>query len=311
MTLVRNTVAGISRTLLMLAGLLSGGLIQAEVVATGAIDITDDLGVRHQLAQPAQRIVALMPHGTELLFEVGAGAQVVGTVDYSDYPLAAKQIPRVGGYSGLNIEAIVALNPDLVVAWPEGNKTRELERLRQLGLPLFASDPRTFDGIANSLERLGIVSGHAAEGKQRADEVRSRTQALRDTYSHQAPLTVFYQVWHEPLLTQNGSTFISHAIELCGGHNIFADLPLTAPQVSIEAVLAADPQVIVASGMGASRPEWLDEWRKYPGLTAVATNSLYHIHPDFFNRPTSRFLTGTEQLCAAMAGTRQRAASTR
>lgn len=275
-------------------------LTQAEIV------VTDDAGVEHRLPQPAQRIIALMPHGTELLFEVGAGAQVVGAVEYSDYPPAANDIPRIGGYSGLNIEAIMALNPDLIVAWPEGNNERELQRLTKLGFRLFASDPLTFAGIADNLERLGVITGHAQQGHEQAENVRAKTAELKARYSKQPQLLVFYQVWHQPLLTQNGSTFISHAIELCGGHNIFADLPMTSPQVSIEAVLAADPQVIVASGMGASRPEWLDDWRQYAQLSAVQSGSLYHIHPDLFHRPTSRFLQGTELLCQDLQQARER-----
>lgn len=275
--------------------------VQAET----AFDVVDDAGVMHQMTQPAQRIVTLMPHGSELLFEVGAGAQIVGTVQYSDYPPQALDIPQVGGYSGINIEAIMALAPDLIVYWPEGNNQREIERLRQLGFKLFASDPVDFEGIALSLERLGKVSGHEQQGKDQAQQVRTKTAQLRSRYQNQTELTVFYQVWNSPLLTQNGSTFISHAIELCGGRNIFADLPVTAPQVSAEAVLAADPQVIVASGMGDSRPEWLDDWRVYSGLNAVRSGSLYHIPPDLFHRPTSRFLRGTELLCQDLQKTRE------
>lgn len=275
-------------------------------ISLQALTVTDDSGVEHTLEKPVERIVALMPHGTELLFEVGAGDLIVGAVDYSDYPLAANDIPRVGGYSGLNLEAIMALRPDIVLAWPEGNNQRELERLKQLGFRLFASDPRDFAGIADNLERLGQLTGHDAQGKNAADAFREKTQQLADRYQHQQTLTVFYQVWHTPLLTQNGSTFISKAIELCGGQNIFAELPMAAPQVSIEAVLAADPQVIVASGMGESRPEWLDGWTAYPQLKAVQTDSLYHILPELFHRPTSRFLQGTEILCQRMESSRQR-----
>lgn len=282
----------------LLAALLS--------VTTQALTVTDDRGVEHTLEKPVSRIVSLMPHGTELLFEVGAGDLVVGAVDYSDYPQAAKKIPRVGGYSGLNLEAIMALQPDIVLAWPEGNNQRELDRLKQLGFQLFASDPRDFAAIADNLERLGKLTGNDEQGLRAAQAFRAKTQQLAEQYQHQQDLTVFYQVWNKPLLSQNGSTFISRAIELCGGHNIFADLPMAAPQVSIEAVLAANPQVIVASGMGESRPEWLDDWRGYAQLSAVQTNSLYHIHPELFHRPTSRFLIGTEQLCQQMAATRQR-----
>ncbi|WP_420592215.1 cobalamin-binding protein [Bacterioplanoides sp.] len=273
-------------------------------VSYAEFTLTDDAGVTHTFDKPVQRIVSLMPHGTELLFEVGAGDLILGTVKYSDYPQAATEIPVVGGYSGLNIEAIAALNPDILLSWPEGNASRELQRLQQLGFKLYASDPITFRGIADNLRKLGKMTGREQQGNAAADRFMSEVIDLEETFSHQKPLSVFYQVWHEPLMTQNKDTFISKAIELCGGENIFGDLRIRAPQVSLESVLATDPQVIVASGMGESRPEWLDHWKEYSGLQAVKSGSLFHIHPSFFQRPTSRFLVGTRQLCEKMAQTR-------
>jgi iron complex transport system substrate-binding protein len=264
------------------------------------ITVIDDDGIEHIFDQPVMRIVSLMPHATELLFEVGAGDHVVGAVQYSDYPEAAKKIPRVGGYSALNIEAIVALEPDLLIAWPEGNRNRELDRLKALGLPILVSDPREFEDIANALAIYGKVTGKDTQAAVALADFNKKLTYLRNTYSKQEKVSVFYQVWNAPLMTQNGNTFISRAIELCGGNNIFADLPMTNPQVSIESILVADPQVIVASGMGQARPEWLDDWRVYKSLQAVQKNNLFHILPELFQRPTSRFLIGTEQLCQAM-----------
>ncbi|WP_255857612.1 cobalamin-binding protein [Bacterioplanoides sp. SCSIO 12839] len=267
--------------------------------------LIDDAGVEHTFGKPVTRIVSLMPHGTELMFEVGAGDLIVGAVKYSDYPEAAKKIPRIGGYSGLNIEAIAALQPDVVLSWPDGNTTRELHRLQQLGFKLFASDPVTYEEIADNLRKFGKMTGLESQGNQVADSFMQEVTHLRDTYSHQTPVSVFYQVWHEPLMTQNGQTFISKAIELCGGNNIYAELDIRAPQISKESVLIANPDAIVASGMGESRPEWLDGWRDYPKLNAVQSGSLFHIHPEFFQRPTSRFLVGTRQLCEKLEASRR------
>ncbi|WP_419813052.1 cobalamin-binding protein [Bacterioplanoides sp.] len=279
--------------------LLSGQDAYAEFI------LTDDAGVEHTFDKPVTRIVSLMPHGTELMFEVGAGDLIVGAVKYSDYPEAAKKIPRIGGYSGLNIEAIAALQPDVVLSWPDGNTTRELHRLQQLGFTLFASDPVTYEEIADNLRKFGKMTGLERQGNQAADLFMQEVTHLRDTYSHQTPVSVFYQVWHEPLMTQNGQTFISKAIELCGGKNIYAELEIRAPQISKESVLVSDPDAIVASGMGESRPEWLDGWRQYPHLKSVKSGSLFHIHPEFFQRPTSRFLVGTKELCEKLAISRQ------
>lgn len=277
-------------------------LSQALTTATQASEIVvvDDAGKTHRFQQPAKRIVSLMPHATELLFEVGAGDQVVGAVKYSDYPEAAKDIPRVGGYSSLNIEAIVALEPDVLIAWPEGNRTRELERLNALGLPILVSDPRKFTDIAHALKVYGAITGKNEQANVAIEKFNKKYTFLRETYHQQSPVSVFYQVWNSPLMTQNGNTFISRAIELCGGVNIYAELPMTNPQVSIESILVKDPQVIVASGMGQARPEWLDDWRQYKSLQAVQKNNLFHILPELFQRPTSRFLIGTQQLCEAM-----------
>ena len=284
--------------LIVMTALFSQSAFTNEDV--GRIQVIDDDGIQHTFNQPVQRIVSLMPHATELLFEVGAGDKVVGAVQYSDYPEAAKNIPRVGGYSALNIEAIVALQPDILIAWPEGNRNRELDRLKALGLPILVSDPREFSDIENALSVYGKITGNDLQAKKARLAFEKKLSFLRDNYSQQEKVSVFYQVWNAPLMTQNGNTFISRAIEVCGGVNIFADLPMTNPQVSIESILVQDPQVIVASGMGEARPEWLVDWRQYSTLQAVKKNQLFHILPELFQRPTSRFLMGTEQLCEAM-----------
>lgn len=281
------------------------GVFLSINVCASSISIIDDEGIEHTFDQPLQRIVSLMPHATELLFEVGAGDHVVGAVQYSDYPEAAKRIPRVGGYSALNIEAIVALKPDLLIAWPEGNRNRELDRLKALGLPILVSDPREFKDIANALFIYGKITDNNEQAAKAIETFNKKLTYLRNTYSEQEKVSVFYQVWNAPLMTQNGNTFISRAIEVCGGINIFSDLPMTNPQVSIESILIQDPQVIVASGMGQARPEWLDDWRQYKTLQAVEANQLYHIAPELFQRPTVRFLLGTEQLCEAMQKARE------
>ena len=289
------------RIIALIAGIaLAANSLALPLPTNSKIKVIDDDGIEHTFDQPVMRIVSLMPHATELLFEVGAGEHVVGAVKYSDYPEAAKSIARVGGYSALNIEAIVALEPDLLIAWPEGNRNRELERLKALGLPILVSDPREFEDIANALAVYGKITGKDKQAAIALNKFNKKLTYLRNTYSKQEKVSVFYQVWNAPLMTQNGNTFISRAIELCGGNNIFSDLPMTNPQVSIESILVQDPQVIVASGMGQARPEWLDDWRQYTTLQAVQKNNLFHILPELFQRPTSRFLIGTEQLCEAM-----------
>jgi iron complex transport system substrate-binding protein len=262
-----------------------------------ALQVVDDSGKTVTLHAPAQRIVSLAPHVTEQLYAIGAGDLLVGAVDYSDYPEAARALPRVGGYSRLDLEQILALKPDLVVGWQSGNSSQQLERIEELGLTLYRSEPRRLDAIASSMERLGILTGKEATATEQATDFRHRVAALRRAARGRAPRTLFYQIWNRPLMTVNGEHLIDEVITLCGGRNIFVDLPVLTPTVSEEAVIAANPEVIIASGMGQERPEWLDDWRRWPQLRAVQNNALYSIDPNIIQRPTPRLLDGVAQMC--------------
>lgn len=271
--------------------------------ARGEIGVTDVSGAGIRLAAPARRIVSLSPHITELLFAAGAGDRVVGTVDYSDYPPAAKLLPRVGGHS-LDLEAIVALKPDLVLGWQSGNAVAAVARLRALGLTVHLSEPKRIEDVAGELERIGKLAGTEATANAAAKAFRERYAQLAARYSRRPSVAVFYQIWKQPLMTVNGKQIISDAIRLCGGRNVFAQLPILAPTVTVEAVIAANPEVIVASGMGESRPEWLDDWRRWTTLTAVARDNLYFVPPDLLQRHTPRILDGAEKLCIHLEAAR-------
>ena len=271
--------------------------------ARGEIVVTDTSGVIVKLAAPAKRIVSLAPHITELLFAAGAGSRVVGTVDYSDYPPAARALPKVGGHA-LDLEAIVALKPDLILGWASGNAAASVARLRSLGLTVHLSEPNRIEDIAGELERIGILAGTAATANAAAKAFRQRYAKLTARYSQRPPVVVFYQIWKQPLMTVNGKQIISDAIRLCGGRNVFAQLPILAPTVTVEAVIAANPEAIVASGMGESRPEWLDDWRRWTTLAAVARDNLYFVPPDLIQRHTPRILDGAEQLCTHLEAAR-------
>ncbi len=264
--------------------------------ASAAVTATDDTGAEVTLRSSASRIVSLSPHITELLFAAGAGARIIGTVDYSDYPPPAKRIARVGGYTQLDLETIVALKPDLVIAWESGNPPAAVAKLRALGIPVFINQPDRILDVARSIEQFGRLAGTSQVADPAAAEFRARYQKLA-RYANRPKLRVFYEIWKEPLMTINGKQIISDAIRLCGGENVFADLPVLAPKVTVESVLAANPEVIVASGMGESRPEWLDEWRRWPQLAAVARDNLYFVPPELIQRHTPRVLDGTERLC--------------
>ena len=276
----------------------------APPAAAAGVEATDDGGRRIALAAPARRIVSLAPHATELLFAVGAGGALIGADEWSDHPPAARDIPRIGRAGALDVERIVALRPDLVVAWGSGNSAGQVAQLRRFGLPVFESEPRTPDDIADTLRRLGALSGHAGEGQRAAGTFAEGFAELRRASAGKAAVTVFYQIWNEPLMTVNDAHSIGAVVTLCGGRNVFGSLPALAPTVSEEAVVRADPQAIIGSGADDTRPQWLDDWRRWPALKAVRLGNLFDVPPDLVQRPTPRLLDGARLVCAALDAAR-------
>lgn len=277
--------------------LVAAALAVATAPALAGPSVVDDTGRRVTLAEPARRIVSLAPHVTELLYAAGAGERLVAAVGYSGYPEAAQSLPRVGSYDNLNIEAILAHEPDLVVAWQSGNPGGQLAKLREMGVTLYMNEPRRLEVIADSIVRLGTLAGTETAAREAAHAFRERLAALRARYADRPALEVFYQIWDDPLMTVNDDHVIADVIRGCGGQNVFADLPALAPRVSVEAVLARDPEVIIASGTGDERPEWLDMWRPWTELEAVRRDNLFFVPPDILQRHTPRILDGMARMC--------------
>lgn len=283
-----------SLTLALMLALCSGLL---PGTAHAQLTLTDDAGNTVTLPRPAERIVSLAPHVTEVLFAAGAGSKVVGVVAHSDYPPEALQLPQVGSHVRVNLEAVAALKPDLVVAWKSGNRDTHLERFAALGIPVYINEPRSLEAIARSLEQFGRLAGTEATAQTAAAAFRQRHAELAARYRARPPVRLFYQIWNQPLMTINDEQVISDAIRLCGGVNVFGSLAQLAPRVNTEAVLAANPEAIIASGMADARPEWLDQWRRWPNLAASAANNLFFIPPDLIQRHTPRLLEGAARLC--------------
>lgn len=290
------------RLIVVLLGLY---LTVLPLFVRAGIEVIDDTGRAVTLERPAERIVSLAPHITEMLFDIGAGDRVVATVSYSDHPEAARELPRVGSYNRFDIERILELDPDLVIGWQSGNPDDALERLRRLGLTLYLTEPRSLDSIATNLERLGRLVGKLETAERAADRFRSRYRELRRKYGDRPQLTVFYEVWHDPLMTINGDHLISAIMRDCGGENVFADLSEIAPRISVEAVLKRNPEVVIASGMDDERPEWLDEWKQWSELEAVRRGNLFFIPPQILQRHTPRALDGMERMCRALEEARK------
>ena len=259
-------------------------------------------------AYPA-RIVSLTPHLTELLFSVGVGDRIVGVVDFSDYPEAARALPSVGSGARLDLEALRALQPDLVLAWRSGNPRAQVEQVERLGIRVVWSESRRLGDVAEELERLGQLVGTQTRAKAVAQAYRERLAALDARYAQRTALRVFYQFCDTPSMTLSDQHLVGDALRLCGAVNVFGDLDELAPRISVEAVLAADPEAIVIGAPEADVAAWGGKWRNYPGLRAVVADNVIGIDPDLLNRATPRTLDGVETLCEALDGARTRIGS--
>lgn len=267
-----------------------GGLAAAEV------RVTDDAGAEIVMAQPARRIVSLAPHLTEQLFAIGAGDRIVATTDFADYPEAARALPRVARAHNVDLERVAAAQPDLIVVWGSGFPPATLAALRRLGAPVFVDEPSSLDGIAASMLRLGRLTAAPGAAPAAAD-YRAAIDALRSRYAQRREVSVFYQIWAQPLMTLGGRHVLSEALRVCGGRNVFEKLAPIAPQVSVEAVLAADPQMIVTAEPGGADRGSLDLWRRFPAQRAVAGGHLVTIDADRINRHTPRLADELALLC--------------
>ena len=280
------------RALALVLALALAGVAQARV------SVVDDEGRTVELAQPARRIVSLAPHLTEQLFAIGAGDLIVGTTDFADFPDAARGLPRVARAHSVDLERVSAARPDLVLIWGSGFPPATVDAVRRLGVPTFVSEPARLADIATSLERLGALTGRSPE--RAAAAFNAKLGALRDRYRGRREVRVFYQVWNDPLMTLGGRHVVSEGIALCGGRNVFADLAPIAPRVSTEAVLAADPEVIVTAEPGARSSGALAMWQRFERITAVRRNLLVTLDADRINRSGPRIVDEIAVLCEAI-----------
>jgi iron complex transport system substrate-binding protein len=281
------------RTIVLWLGLLAAMPVQAT-----AVRLVDDAGQVLEFTRPPQRIVSLAPHLTELLFAVGAGKQVAGVDSASDYPQGALALPRVGDYSRINFERILALKPDLVIVWVGGNRAADIHGLRRMGVPVLHTQATRLDDVARLLRLIGQASGHAEAGEAAARDVTARFAALRVRGGRQPPIGVFYQVWDRPLMTVGGTHWISEALRVCGARNVFADLRGLSPVVSREAVLRRAPALIVS---GSDSPDMRGPWQRFASLPAVKNQAFVRVNADRLHRPTPRLVEGVAELCAAVA----------
>lgn len=247
------------------------------------------------LAAPAKKIIVLSPHAVEMLYAIGAGSNIIATTEYANFPDEAKNIPRIGGYYGIQIEKVMALNPDLIVTWSGGNKHSDLQQLKQLGLTLYDSNPTTLDSLATELENLGQLTGHSQQANKVATQYRQLLQQIAKNSHNKPKVRVFYQLWSEPLMTVARNSWIQQIIEVCRGDNVFAKAANDYPQLSIENVLLNNPQVIIQSQQQQNEPSIA--WQQWPEISAVKNHHIYQINADLLHRPSPRTILGIQTLC--------------
>jgi len=275
----------------------------APTLATAAVTVRDDGGNTVTLNKPAMRVISMSPHVTETLFAAGGGSRIVGAVNYSDYPEAAKSIPRIGSNREIDLERVISMKPDLIVAWMHNNSERQIEMVRQLGVPVYLSDPQTLDSIPENVARLGQLMGTEAVANAAASDLRRQLASLRTRYAGRPTVRSFYQVWDKPLYTLSGKHIITDALKLCGGENIFDKLTVTAPIVTVESVLQADPEAVF--GTAEKNYGGVSLWKPYATLTATRNDNLFTVDGNLLNRAGPRMIAGTAVLCEKLELARQ------
>ena len=274
--------------------------------ASAAITVVDDDGRQVTLQRPALRVIAMAPHATELVYAAGGAERIVAAVDYSDYPEAAKRLPRVGSNRQIDMERVAALKPDLIVIWMHGSSERQIEQIRAMGIPMYHSEPKKLVEIPDSLVRIGKLMGTEKVADAAATDLRSQLAALAARYAGRPPVRMFYQVWDKPLHTLNGGHIVSDAVRLCGGENIYAGMKVTAPVVSFESVLGEDPEAIVSTGERSKEDGGVAVWRPFTSMTAVRRDNLFRLDGNLLNRAGPRMIAGTAALCEKLELARQR-----
>jgi iron complex transport system substrate-binding protein len=276
----------------------------AAASPAAARTVIDDTGRAVTVPAPPLRIVSLAPGATEMLFAAGAGSQVIATVEYSDEPAAARRVPRIGDAVAIDMERLVLLHPDVVVAWPGGGNAAQRAKIARLAIPVYDQQVGKLSDLAPAVRRLGALAGTQAQAAAAAAAIEARLEALRRTFGGghgaQHPLTVLLQVWNRPIYTVGGRQLMSDALSVCGVRNVFADLPEPGPVVDIEAVIARNPDIIIAAGPPGESATWLEDWKRFATLKAVRSGRLIAFGDQALSRLGPSVIGATEELCRAI-----------
>lgn len=269
--------------------------IAAGLVASAqALQLTDDRGVTFSLERPAQRIVSLAPHLAEMVFAAGAGTRLAGVSSFSRHPTEAARLPVVASHGRVDIERLIALQPDLVLAWQSGNSALQIDRLKRVGVQVFVTEVRVLADIPRIVRLVGALAGSEPVAEVRARQFENEIADLRERYAGTRRVAVFLEIWHRPMLSVNGAHLISDALRICGGRNVFAAAKTLTPLVSREQVLDARPQAIVTGGFGGEVPK---AWLGLELVSAVRSGRIYAIDPELLHGQGPRMLEGVRALC--------------
>lgn len=250
-------------------------------------------------------IVALAPHIVEMLYSIGAGEQIIGASEYSDFPEQAKAIPRVNNYAKVQLERVIELQPDLIIAWQSGSPSDDIARLQQLGFTIVYSEPKTFEDIAKEIRLFGKLTGHTQQAKTRSDEFLSKLALIKATYQSSEPITVFYESWSRPLTTIANASWPQQHLNLCKANNPFAQNASPYPQVNIEQILQWPPMLIIQPKSAHSKNKEVFNWQDWPNIAAVKHQQLIQPNADALHRMTLRSLDELDRLCLSIEQTRK------
>ena len=278
-------------------------VVQTGNVTTARVTVTDDFGRSVTVRSPPLRIVSLAPGPTAMLRAAGAGNQLIATIEYSGQPASERKLAKIGSVDAIDIERLIALRPDVVVVWPDGNNPAQIATIERLGIPVYRQEAATLDGIGASLRRLGKLTGTSDVADREASTLASRLAALRKQYSKAGqPPTALLEVWDRPLYTVGGGELMSDALRVCGVRNVFADLPQRAPAIGIEAVLDRNPDMIIAAAPPGTGASWLAQWARFPSLRAVRTGRLMAFEDQRLSGLGPGIIDATAALCRRIAG---------
>jgi iron complex transport system substrate-binding protein len=266
------------------------------------ITAIDDAKQSITLAKSAQRIITLAPSLTELAFAAGAGDKLVAVSAYSDYPASAKKLPQVSDANGVSFESLLALKPDLVLAWKSGNRASDLQRIRDFGIPVFAIEIERMNDVPRALRNIGLLAATSSISERAATDFEQRIEALRVANTAKTKVSVFFEISREPLMSVNRDHAISEVIRLCGGENSFAENAQLVFVAPLEELLRKQPDAIIYT---ASEKREEAPWPRYRGTKAWDNKRIYRIPADLILRTGPRMAEGAANVCAALNQARQ------